>query len=639
MVLAPEHPLVDELTADAWPEGTPKPWRGDDPAAAGDPRAAVGAYRERTSRVSERERMADTGRKTGVFTGGYATNPVNGEQVPVFVADYVLMGYGTGAIMAVPAHDQRDFEFARTYGLPMRMVVAPTQEWLDEHGVALSHAPDPEEWPEAAPGQGTAVNSRNDSISLDGMAVDEAKHAIIGWLEERGAGRGQISWRLRDWLFSRQRYWGEPFPILWDSDGLPRAAPESMLPVRLPDVTDFRPEPVADDAAEPEPPLGRATEWKTVTADLGDGPRTYRRELNVMPQWAGSCWYYLRFLDPTNDDALVDPEIEKYWSSGPSATVDLYVGGVEHAVLHLLYARFWHKVLFDLGVVQTPEPFARLVNQGYILASAYQDERGLYVPATEVTEGPDGSLSYEGRPVTRVHGKMGKSLKNSVTPDEITARYGADTLRLYEMAMGPFDLDRPWSTEGLAGSYRFLQRVWRNLVDEGTGELHVSDDEPGEELLRLLHRTIDVVGRDVDGLRFNTAIARLMEFNNALTTHVRSAGSTPRTVADALVRLLAPFAPHIGEELWHRLGNSETVADAAFPVADPAMLVVDEVTLPVTVNGKVRFTVTVPAGSGADELERTVLARPELERHLNGKPVGRVIVVPGRIINVTTAKG
>jgi leucyl-tRNA synthetase len=640
MVLAPEHPLVDALVADAWPDSTPAAWRGEGiPHAT--PREAVEAYRADSSRLSERERMADTGRKTGVFTGGYALNPTTGQRIPVFVADYVLMGYGTGAIMAVPAHDQRDFDFAHKFGLPIPCVIDPPQSWLDEHGVPASGA-DPWSWPEAFTGDGVAVHSANDEVSLDGLDVDEAKGTIIGWLEGVGAGTGQVSYRLRDWLFSRQRYWGEPFPIVWDADGLPHALPDSMLPVELPEMEDFRPRPVTDDDdGEPQPPLARATDWATVTLDLGDGPRSYRRELNTMPQWAGSCWYYMRFLDPTNDQALIDPEIERYWTQRPGeppavAPVDLYVGGVEHAVLHLLYARFWHKVLFDLGAVQTPEPFGRLFNQGYILAAAYLDERGLYVPASEVTEHPDGSLTRHGRPVTRQHGKMGKSLKNSITPDEICADYGADTLRLYEMAMGPFDMDRPWNTEGLAGSYRFLQRVWRNLVDEGTGELRVADVPVEADLERVLHRTIDVVGRDIDGLRFNTAIARLMEFNNALTTVVRATGRCPAPVADVLVRLIAPLAPHITEELWHRLGHDESVASAPYPTADPELLRVDELTLPVGIDGKVRFTITVPADADEDAVRQAATERPELARWLAGRQIARVIVVPRRIVNVAT---
>ena len=637
MVLAPEHPMVDELVADAWPDGCPDAWRGGSPEHTATPRAAVEEYRRRVSRVTERERLADTDGKTGVFTGGYVLNPATGRQIPVFVADYVLMGYGTGAIMAVPAHDQRDIEFARRFGLPVEPVIAPPQAWLDEHGIPPEAELEPWAWPEPFVGDGTAINSANDDVRLDGMATAQAKRTIIAWLERTGAGRGVVSYRLRDWLFSRQRYWGEPFPIVYGDDGLPRALPEELLPVELPEMTDFRPHPNLGEGSEPEPPLARAAGWTQVTLDLGDGPRSYRRELNVMPQWAGSCWYYLRYLDPTNDRALVDPQIESYWSGqGAVAPVDLYVGGVEHAVLHLLYARFWHKVLYDLGAVQTPEPFGRLYNQGYILAAAYTDERGLYVPADQVREQPDGGFAHQGRPVTRLFGKMGKSLKNSITPDEICADYGADTLRLYEMSMGPFDMDRPWSTEGLAGSYRFLQRVWRNLVDEETGELRVADSPPGQDLERALHRTIDVVTRDIEGLRFNTAIARLIELNNLLVAAVRAEGSCPRTVAEPLVLMLAPFAPHIGEELWHRLGHEDTVADAPFPVADPELLRVEEVTLPVGVDGKVRFKVTAPAGSGEEALRALVLERPELRRHLRDRDVDRVIVVPGRIVNVTT---
>jgi leucyl-tRNA synthetase len=637
MVLAPEHPLVDALVADAWPEGCPAAWRGGSPEHAATPCAAVGEYRRRASRVTERERLAGADAKTGVFTGGYVVNPTTGRQLPVFVADYVLMGYGTGAIMAVPAHDERDFEFAHRLGLPIEPVIAPPQAWLDGHNLPGEAELDVWAWPEPYVGEGTSINSANDGVSLDALGTVEAKRAIVAWLERVGAGRGVISHRLRDWLFSRQRYWGEPFPIVYDADGLPRALPAELLPVELPEMTDFRPHPDLEERSEPEPPLARVTGWTEVTLDLGDGPRTYRRELNVMPQWAGSCWYYLRYLDPTNDRALVDPEIERYWSGeGAVAPVDLYVGGVEHAVLHLLYARFWHKVLYDLDAVRTPEPFGRLYNQGYILAAAYTDERGLYVPADEVREQPDGSFAYQGRPVVRLFGKMGKSLKNSITPDEICAEYGADTLRLYEMSMGPFDMDRPWSTEGLAGSYRFLQRVWRNLVDEETGELRVADTPADPHLERALHRTIDVVARDIEGLRFNTAIARLMELNNALVAAVRATGSCPRAVAEPLVLMLAPFAPHIGEELWHRLGHADTVADVPFPTADPELLRVEEVTLPVGVDGKVRFRVTAAADAGEDALRALVLDRPELQRYLHDRDVDRVIVVPGRIVNVTT---
>ncbi|HXP56824.1 MAG TPA: leucine--tRNA ligase, partial [Streptosporangiaceae bacterium] len=436
MVLAPEHPLVAGLIADV----------------PGDVRDAVRAYQEAASRLSDRQRTAGSGAKTGVATGRSVINPATGETIPVYIADYVLAGYGTGAIMAVPAHDERDRDFAEVMGLPVKEV---DPAWLGDIPAA------------------------------------------VGWLEETGHGRGARTYRLRDWQFSRQRYWGEPFPIVYDEHG-PRALPESQLPVLLPEMTDFkpvRPEAGKDSTAgaeesEPVPPLARAADWGEVTLDLGDGPRPYRRELNTMPQWAGSCWYYLRYLDPTNDQVFVDPEIDRYWMAAGGAGqggVGLYVGGVEHGVLHLLYARFWHKVLYDLGHVTTREPFQRLVNQGYILADAFTDERGMYVAAAEVEHEADG-WTFHGRPVTRRAGKMGKSLKNSVSPDDIYDHYGADTLRLYEMATGPLDADRPWQTSDIIGVHRFLQRLWRAVVDETTGQIRVSGQPLDHESQRRLHR-------------------------------------------------------------------------------------------------------------------------------------------------------
>ena len=416
VVLAPEHPLVDTLIADAWPEGTPARWRGD----VSRPRDAVAAYQDAAAQLTDRQRAAGGGAKSGVFTGSYVTNPITAEPMPVFIADYVLMGYGTGAIMAVPAHDQRDLDFARKFGLAVRPVI-------DADG-AYIEAPGPE---------------------LVGLDAGAGIAASISWLERAGYGHAARRYRLRDWLFSRQRYWGEPFPIVYADDGQPIALPADALPVLLPQMTDFRPEHDAGEATEPVPPLARATDWANVELDLGDGPRIYRRELNTMPQWAGSCWYYLRYLDPADDQAFVDPAVERYWMTSPDdgpGGVDLYVGGVEHAVLHLLYARFWQKVLYDLGLVSTPEPFARLVNQGMIQAEAFVDERGSYVPAADVVIAADGSASYHGRPVRRRAGKMGKSLKNGISPDQIYQQYGADTLRLYEMAMGPLEVDKPWRT-------------------------------------------------------------------------------------------------------------------------------------------------------------------------------------------------
>ena len=593
-------------------------------------------YTRAASQRSDVERQVESREKTGVFTGTFAANPVNGEPVPVFIADYVLMGYGTGAIMAVPAHDQRDFDFARTFGLQLTEVIRPPDAWLSEQG--LTPEATVGSWPVAYVGDGVGVNSSNDSVSLDGLNVAEAKARIIAWLEAQGSGTGTTTYKLRDWLFSRQRYWGEPFPIVYDEDGLPRALPDSALPVELPEIDDFSPHTSDDEDSDPEPPLGRATDWANPTLDLGDGtgPRAYRRETNTMPQWAGSCWYELRYLDPTNSEHFVDPEVERYWM-GPRTPddvggVDLYVGGVEHAVLHLLYARFWHKVLFDLGHVSSLEPFHRLFNQGYVQAYAFTDDRGFYVPAGEVVDGPDGSYTYEGQPVAREYGKMGKSLKNSVTPDEMYDAYGADTLRLYEMATGPFDQSRPWNTRDVIGVHRLLQRIWRTVVDESTGEVRVVDEPADEETLRLLHRTIADVREGMESLRFNTSIAKLTELNNHLT-QAYAGTTTPREVAEPLVLMLAPLAPHIAEELWDRLGHDHSLAWLDFPVADPARLAVDAVEIPVQISGKVRARISVPVDADAAALEAAARAEPKVAELLTGATVRRVVAVPGRLVN------
>ncbi|HWH34416.1 MAG TPA: class I tRNA ligase family protein [Acidimicrobiales bacterium] len=652
LVLAPEHPLVADIVAGSWGEADPTPWRGAGlagviegvPATGWEsPMEAVAGYRRYAAARTELDRQRESRVKTGVFTGAYAVNPTNGEHLPVFIADYVLMGYGTGAIMAVPAHDQRDLDFARAFALPVVGVVRPPDGWFADRGL------DPDapaaEWPEAFTGPGAAMASANQGVNLDGMATSEAIATVTGWLASVGAGEATRTYRLRDWLFSRQRYWGEPFPIVYDADGQPHALPESMLPVTLPEVDDYTPAVVGDDdESVPVPPLGRAAEWAEVTLDLGEGPRPYRRELNTMPQWAGSCWYYLRYLDPGNDDALVDPAIERYWMQGPGAEgaasggsggVDLYVGGVEHAVLHLLYARFWHKVLYDLGHVSTPEPFHRLYNQGYILADAFLDERGVYVEASEVEGDEESGFTHQGRPVRREQGKMGKSLRNAVSPDAIGAEYGTDTLRLYEMAMGPLDADRPWSGRDIIGVHRFLQKLWRNLVDEATGASRVVDVATGDDLRTTLHRTIAGVAADMDGLRFNTAVAKLIECNNALTRSLAAGdGGVPREVAEALVAMLAPLAPHVAEELWSRLGHPESVVWAPFPEADPALLVADEVEMPVQVAGKVRARVTVPADAGEAAVEAAVRADPAVLAALAGREVRRVVVVPGRLVNL-----
>ncbi|MCD0445955.1 leucine--tRNA ligase [Glycomyces sp. A-F 0318] len=614
MVLAPEHELVDALTAETWPVGAPEAWTGGHAT----PAEAVTAYRRQAAAKTDVERQADAKEKTGVFTGGYATNPVNGESVPVFIADYVLAGYGTGAIMAVPAHDERDFAFAKAFGIPVRQVVAGEGEWDGEAAYTDNV-------------NGTAVNSG----FLDGLKVPEAKERITAWLVEHGRGEGATTFRLRDWLFSRQRYWGEPFPIVYDETGLPVALPESHLPVELPHMDDFSPKTFDPEDADtaPEPPLGRAKDWVEVELDLGDGPKTYRREVNTMPNWAGSSWYELRYADPLSQDRIVDPENEAYWMGpdGPEDVggVDLYIGGVEHAVLHLLYARFWQKVLFDLGHVSSREPFRRLFNQGYIQAYAYTDDRGVYVPAEEVEE-RDGAYYHQGKRVEREYGKIGKSLKNVVTPDGICAEYGADTFRVYEMSMGPLAESKPWDTRAIVGSQRFLQRLWRNIVDEETGEVTVSDAEPSAETLREIHKTVAGVREDYEHLRMNTAVAKLITLNN----HVTGLHPVPRQAAEALVAMVAPVAPHIAEELWARLGHEDGIAYVDFPVADERHLVEDTVTYPVQINGKVRGRIEIGADAGEEAVKAAALAEEKVAANLAGKDVKKVIVVAGKMVSI-----
>ena len=625
MVLAPEHDLVSAIVPDAWPQDTPEAWRG----GADTPAEAVAAYRAMAAAKSDVDRQADAKTKTGVFTGAYATNPVDGEPVPVFIADYVLMGYGTGAIMAVPAHDTRDFAFARAFGLPMRCVVAPT-DGRDQ---------DPATWEDAfASYDATIVNSAGAGVSLDGLNVVEAKARITRWLAAEGVGEGTVNFRLRDWLFSRQRYWGEPFPIVYDEDGVMHALPDSMLPVQVPEVDDYSPRTFdpEDAVSEPETPLSRNAQWVNVELDLGDGPRRYRRETNTMPNWAGSCWYELRYVDPDDEERLVDPANERYWM-GPdehkrAGGVDLYIGGAEHAVLHLLYSRFWHKVLFDLGHVSSKEPFHKLFNQGMITADVYRDARGFPVPAAEVQE-HEGGYSWEGEPVTREAGKMGKSLKNSVNPDEFCATYGADTLRVYEMSMGPLEVSKPWDTKAVAGAVRFLQRVWRNLVDEDTGRLRVADVEPDAGTLRAAHQAVDGLRADIAELRFNTAIAKLIVLNN----HLTKLEEVPRGVAELLVLGVAPFAPHLAEELWSKLGHEGTLAYEPFPVADPRYLVAEEVTCIVQVQGKVRDKIQVPPDISEDALRELALASEGAQRALDGRGVRTVIVRAPKLVNIVPA--
>jgi leucyl-tRNA synthetase len=594
MVLSPEHPLVDALTTS-------------------EQQSAVAKYRETAAALQDADRTDDSRKKTGVFIGTYATNPVNGAQIPVWIADYVLMGYGTGAIMAVPSGDERDMEFATAYNLPVIDVVNEDGEY---------------------------VNSSNDSVSLNGKRTKaEAISLMTAWLDKNDHGNSAITYKLRDWLFSRQRYWGEPFPIVYDENDQPISVPASALPVLLPELADFKPQALDpnDETTNPIPPLARIQDWVNVTLDLGDGPKQYRREVNVMPQWAGSCWYELRYLDPTNTEAFIDKDVEKYWMGpkhdGHTGGVDLYVGGVEHAVLHLLYARFWHKVLHDLGHVSSEEPFHRLFNQGYIQAYAYRDERGQTVPANEVEES-NGTYSWQGEKVIREYGKMGKSLKNIVTPDEMYDEFGADTFRLYEMSTGPLDASRPWNTRDVVGMQRFLQRSWRNLVDEDTGALHVSDAEAPLQLKRDLHKAIHGVGIDMQNLRFNTAISKLIELNNALTIYVNEHGSTPREVAVPLVQMLSPLCPHMAEELWSMLGQTTELTFMPFPVADPALLVSDTIEIPIQVNGKVRSKLSVLPTVTDDELRTLALADEKVIALLNGAEPAKVVIVPKRLVNV-----
>lgn len=559
MVLAPEHPLVPQITT-------------------AQQQAAVAAYRDQTARKSERERIDEGKKKTGVATGAFAVNPVNGQRIPVWIADYVLATYGTGAIMAVPAHDERDYAFAREYGLPIRTVVRP----------ADGSTPPPDS---AYTEPGVAVNSGQ----FDGLPTDEFKQRITAWLEESGLGKRRINYKLRDWLFSRQRYWGEPFPILHELDedgkptGLMRPVPESELPLRLPELADFKP------TGSPEGPLVKASDWVNVTLD---GKR-YRRETNTMPQWAGSCWYYLRYLDPHNSERFCDPAKAKYW-----LPVDVYVGGAEHAVLHLLYARFWHKVLYDRGYVPTPEPFQKLVNQGMILGENSE--------------------------------KMSKSRGNVVNPDDVVNDYGADSLRLFEMFMGPLEAAKPWSTKGVEGVYRFLSRVWRLVVDDAAEQNRLAPSvqpvQPDRSTLRQLHRTIQRVTDDLDHLRFNTAIAAMMEYTNYLTP----LSVKPRAALEPFVLLLAPFAPHIAEELWQVLGHERSLAYEPWPSYDPAYLVEESVEVPVQVNGKLRTTLTVPADTSDADLQTQALADERVRSATAGKEPKKIIVTrpPRRLVNI-----
>ena len=702
MVLAPEHPLVDHITTSAQ-------------------RQAVAEYKAQAARKSDRERTELAKKKTGVFTGAKALNPVNGESIPIWIADYVLISYGTGAIMAVPAHDERDFEFACQFELPIRPVVMPPAAWLkeckvyqmaeenlpsmdprfevgpakttagslpptlsmDEMGllqrvvtlwdqagrnllqvIALAYRSHAGLFPEAFTADGIAINSG----SFNGLSTAAFKEKITTWLEQHGKGQRKVNYKLRDWLFSRQRYWGEPFPVLHelDAEGKPTGAVEALraeeLPLRLPEMEDYKP------SGKPEPLLGKAADWVYLTRN----GKHYKRETNTMPQWAGSCWYYLRYLDPKNDRVFCDPVQERAWMP-----VDLYVGGAEHAVLHLLYARFWHKVLFDRGQVHTAEPFQRLVNQGMILgetqffmsAQDFQANQTVLEGKgfTGIRVGDDDEVSFalmnkdQGGKLTNLTEeqiekrkgtsylvgtdiplsgraeKMSKSRGNVINPDEVVDEFGADSLRLYEMFMGPLEATKPWSMRGVDGVFRFLNRVWRLLIDDRSDDMklagQVQDVPADKETLRMLHQTIKRVSDDLESMSFNTAIAAMMEFANFLTKEeVR-----PRSALDTLVLLLSPFAPHLAEELWRTLGHTQTLAYEPWPGYDPALLKAEEIEIPIQINGKLRSKVTVPAGIDQASLEQAALADEKVRGLIEGKKVKKVIVVPGKLVNIVVA--
>jgi leucyl-tRNA synthetase len=553
MVLAPEHPLVETITSAAQ-------------------RQRVEHYRKEAMLKSDLERGTEK-EKTGVFTGCYAINPATGKEIPVWIADYVLMGYGTGAIMAVPGHDERDMEFAKKFNLPIIKVV---------DGGA--------EAPDCFVGDGTGINSANSEISLNGLQTQEAKKKIVGWLTRKNIGQAAVQYKLRDWLFSRQRYWGEPIPVIHLEDGTIKALDEKELPLELPHLEKFQP------SGTTESPLALATDWVGVI-DAATGLKG-RRETNTMPQWAGSCWYYLRFIDPDNERSLCDPEKERRWMP-----VDLYIGGSEHAVLHLMYARFWHKVLYDLGSVSTKEPFMKLRHQGIILG---EDSR-----------------------------KMSKARGNVVNPDDVVKEFGADSLRLFEMFMGPLEEMKPWSIRGVEGVFRFLNRVWRLFIDEaGSLDTSVRDAAPSVEFERLYHQTVKKVGEDIEGLRFNTAIAQMMIFvNEATKLEIR-----PRALLEGFVLLLSPFAPHLAEELWEKLGRAQSLAYEQWPAYDEAKCAEESVEIVLQVNGKVRSKVSVPARTPEKDLERLALEDANIKRHVDGKRVVKMIVVPDKLVNIVIGK-
>jgi leucyl-tRNA synthetase len=590
MVIAPEHELTDEITV---PEKKEK----------------VNNYIKTAALKSDLDRTDLSKDKTGIFTGRYAVNPVNLERIPIWVADYVLTGYGTGAIMAVPAHDTRDFEFAEEFNIPVVTILDPGE--ADDREEILKGE---KCWTE----DGTYINSSSDKTGLNINGLNKAAGIArtIEWLESRGFGKATVNYKIRDWLFSRQRYWGEPFPVIHWEDGEISLLDDEELPLLLPKMEKYTP------GESGESPLANAKEWLTVTDKNG---RKGRRETNTMPQWAGSCWYYLRYLDPHNHSRIFDPEAEKYWMP-----VDLYIGGAEHAVLHLLYSRFWHKVLFDLGIVSTEEPFQRLFNQGMILAFAYETETGAKV-TSDMVEERDGKFfhSETGEKLKQIVAKMSKSLKNVVNPDDVIDRYGADSLRLYEMFMGPLDERKPWSETGVKGVFNFLNRAFRFFADKK----NIAEGDEDKEVAKLLHQTILKVGADIENLKFNTAISALMVFNNLSIKK----GKVIRNSANIFAKLLFPFAPHLAEELWNIHGNKDTLAYESWPEADESLLKEESYDYPVSFNGKMRFKIELALDMPQQEIEKIVLNDQRAQKWLAGKTVRKFIFVKKKIINVAVS--
>ena len=587
MVIAPEHELAGEITT-------------------ADKKEEVENYIRAAALKSDLDRTDLAKEKTGVFTGRYAINPATGQPVPIWVADYVLTGYGTGAIMAVPAHDTRDFEFAKEFNVPVICILDPEQVEGREEILAGNRC-----WTE----DGIYINSASSQTGLDinGLNKQAGISKTIEWLEEKGIGKATVNYRMRDWLFSRQRYWGEPFPVIHWEDGEVSLIDDKELPLLLPDLEKYTP------GDSGESPLANAEEWLHVTDING---RRGRRETNTMPQWAGSCWYYLRYIDPTNEDQIFDPQKENYWMP-----VDLYVGGAEHAVLHLLYSRFWHKVLFDLGIVSTGEPFQKLFNQGMILAFAYETSTGAKI-SSDLVEEREGKYFHTetGEELRQIVAKMSKSLKNVVNPDDVIERYGADSLRLYEMFMGPLDERKPWAENGVKGVYNFLNRASRFFGNPG----NITEGSEDPEVEKLLHQTIKKVASDIENLKFNTAIAALMVFNNLAIKK----GKVTRQTAETFAKILSPFAPHLGEELWSVYGNNVTLAYEQWPVADESLLQEDTIEYPVSFNGKMRFKIELPADMVQADVEKAVLSDSRAQKWMADKTLRKFILVPKKIINI-----